>query len=108
MTAFLSTQNETGLFTVAAAFGLGFSGIIPAYVLAVREFFPAREAGWRVPVVLFASGSGMATGGWLAGVLYDHFGDYGPAFATGLTFNLLNVMLVGLLVLRQYTHTRAE
>ena len=41
MAAFLSTQNEAGLFTVAAAFGLGFSGIIPAYILAVRELFPA-------------------------------------------------------------------
>ena len=44
MTAFLFTQNETGLFTIAAAFGLGFSGIIPAYVLALRELFPASEA----------------------------------------------------------------
>src|ERR1044071_3832976 len=33
MTALLLTQNEAGLFMVAAAFGLGFSGIIPAYVL---------------------------------------------------------------------------
>src|ERR1700726_3828751 len=41
MTAFLLTQNEAGLFVVAAAFGLGFSGIIPAYVLTVRELFPA-------------------------------------------------------------------
>src|SRR6478752_8335666 len=41
MTAFLFTQSEAGLFTVAAAFGLGFSGIIPAYVLALRELFPA-------------------------------------------------------------------
>ena len=37
MIALLLTQNEVGLFTVAAAFGLGFSGIIPAYVLALRE-----------------------------------------------------------------------
>ena len=44
MVGFLFTQNEAGLFTVAAAFGLGFSGIIPAYVLAVRELFPASEA----------------------------------------------------------------
>src|SRR6185437_12760662 len=44
MAGFLFTQNEAGLFTVAAAFGLGFSGIIPAYVLAVRELFPASEA----------------------------------------------------------------
>src|SRR6202012_3267928 len=33
MAGFLATQNETGLFTVAAAFGLGFFRIIPAYVL---------------------------------------------------------------------------
>src|ERR1044071_3147904 len=49
MTGFLFTQDEVGLFTVAAAFGLGFSGIIPAYVLALREMFPASEAHWRIP-----------------------------------------------------------
>jgi len=71
MTAFLFTQNEAGLFMVAAAFGLGFSGIIPAYVLAVRELFPASEAFWRIPTLLLFSGSGMAAGGWIAGLLYD-------------------------------------
>src|SRR5262249_11920540 len=40
MAAFLLTQDEVGLFTVAAAFGLGFAGIIPAYILAIREVFP--------------------------------------------------------------------
>ena len=43
MTAFLLTQNEVGLFTVAAAFGLGFSGIIPAYVLACASCFRHRK-----------------------------------------------------------------
>lgn len=98
MTAFLSTQNETGLFTVAAAFGLGFSGIIPAYVLAVRELFPASEASWRIPTFLLFSGSGMAAGGWLAGLLYDHFGYYAPAFAAGIGANLVNLLIVGVLV----------
>ena len=60
MTALLLTQNEAGLFTVAAAFGLGFSGIIPAYVLALRELFPASEASWRIPTLLLFSGCGMA------------------------------------------------
>ena len=54
--AFALTQDEIGLFTVSAIFGLGFSGIIPAYVLAARELFPAREAGWRVPMLLCCSG----------------------------------------------------
>jgi MFS family permease len=101
MTSFLLTQDTVGLFTVAAAFGLGFSGIIPAYVLALRELFPASEASWRIPTLLLFSGLGMASGGWLAGLLYDHFGYYAPAFAFGIGSNILNLMVVGLLVARQ-------
>lgn len=101
MTALLLTQNEVGLFTVAAAFGLGFSGIIPAYVLALRGLFPASEASWRIPTLLLFSGCGMALGGWLAGLLYDHFGYYAPAFAAGIGANILNLLVVGALVGRQ-------
>jgi len=101
MTAFLSTQNEAGLFTVAAAFGLGFSGIIPAYILALRELFPASEASWRIPTLLLFSGGGMAAGGWIAGLLYDHLGYYAPAFAVGVGANILNLLVVGVLVGRQ-------
>jgi MFS family permease len=101
MTGFLLTQDEAGLFAVAGAFGVGFSGLVPAYVLAVREYFPAREASWRVPVLLLLSGSGMAAGSWLAGVMYDHYGYYTPAFAAGIGANVLNFLIVGLLVARQ-------
>jgi MFS family permease len=100
---FALTHNEIGLFTVSAIFGLGFSGIIPAYVLTARELFPAREAGWRVPILLCCSGFGMASGGWFAGLLYDHFGTYSPAFTAGLAFNAVNLLLIGTLVLRRST-----
>ena len=103
MVSFLLTQNEVGLFTVAAAFGLGFSGIIPAYVLALRELFPPAEAYWRIPTLLLFSGGGMALGGWIAGLLYDYFGYYAPAFATGIGANILNLLIVGLLVARKRT-----
>jgi MFS family permease len=99
--AFLTTQNEAGLFAVAAVYGLGFSGIVPAYVLVVRELFPSSEASWRVPMVLFVSMGGMAFGSWFAGALYDHFGYYAPAFAIGVAFNLANLMIVGTLLARQ-------
>ena len=105
MSAFLFTQDEVGLFTVSAAFGLGFSGMIPATVLAGRELFPPAEAAWRIPALLLCSGCGMATGGWLAGILYDHFGYYGPAFATGIVVNLLNFAIVLMLVARQHLIT---
>jgi MFS family permease len=101
MIGFLLTQNEAGLFAVSAWFGLGFSGIIPAYVLAVRELFPASEASWRVPSVLLFSGSGMAFGGWLAGAIYDAVGFYAAAFAAGIAFNFAHLMVIGTLVWRQ-------
>ena len=102
MSAFLFTQDEVGLFTVSAAFGLGFSGMIPATVLAGRQLFPPAEAAWRIPTLLLCSGCGMAIGGWLAGILYDHFGYYGPAFATGIAVNLLNLAIILMLVGRQH------
>ena len=99
--AFLLTQNEIGLFAVSAAFGLGFSGIIPSYVVAIRELFPSSEASWRVPTFFFLGMSGMAFGSWLAGALYDHFGFYAPAFAAGVIFNIANLVVIGFLVSRQ-------
>src|SRR5260370_19460099 len=71
---FLLTQDEAGLFAISAAFGLGFSGIIPSYSLAIRDHFPAAAASWRMPLTLFTATSGMAFGSWFARALYDHFG----------------------------------
>jgi MFS family permease len=97
---FLLTQDEVGLFAIAAAFGMGFSGIIPSYSVAIRDLFPAAEASWRIPLTLFTAMSGMAFGSWFAGALYDHFGYYAPAFGVGVAFNLLNLVIVGFLVFR--------
>jgi MFS family permease len=101
MALFLVTQNEIGLFAVSAAFGIGFSGLVPANVLVVRELFPSAEASWRIPLLLFCTSFGMGTGVWLAGVLYDRFGYYGPAFAAGVGLNVLNFIIIATLVSRQ-------
>ena len=103
---FMLTRNEAWLFAVAAAYGLGFAGIIPSYVLAIRELFPSSEAGWRVPTLLFTAMCGMAFGSWFGGALYDHYGYYAPAFGAGVIFNLANLVVVGSLVLRQRGQSR--
>jgi hypothetical protein len=61
----------------------------------------AAEASWRVPMQLLFLGSGMATCGWLAGAIYDHFGFYGAAFGTGILFNAANLAVIGTLALRR-------
>jgi predicted MFS family arabinose efflux permease len=52
-------------------------------------------------MVLLFSGSGMAFGGWLAGLIYDHFGLYTAAFATGIVFNVAHLLVIGVLGWRQ-------
>jgi MFS family permease len=98
--AFLLTQNEVGLFVIAGIYGLGFSGIIPSYAVTIRDLFPSAEASWRIPAVLFTGMSGMAVGSWLSGWIFDYFGSYAPAFAMGVVFNLVNLILIGFLVMR--------
>ncbi len=107
LTGFLLTQDEAGLFAVAGLFGLGFSGIIPAYVVAIRDLFPAAEASWRIPTMLLFSGSGMAAGGWLAGAIYDYAGFYAAAFAVGIAVNALHIVVISSLVLRR-SHVAAS
>ncbi len=104
--AFAVTQDEAGLFAVSVGYGLGFSGIIPAYVVAIRDLFPSLEASWRIPMLLFTGMSGMAFGGWFAGALYDHFGFYAPAFVAGALFNVANLAIIGFLVMRQAREPR--
>src|SRR5262249_5827441 len=101
LSGFLVTQDAALLFTISSAFGFGLAGLLPAYVVALREYSSAKGASWRVPSVLFAGFLGMAAGGWGAGALYDHFGFYLPAFAVGVLFNAINLAILLWLVLAQ-------
>ena len=98
--SFSLTQDEAGLFIISAAFGLGFAGIIPAYAVAIRDLYPSSEASWRIPLTLFTAMSGMAVGSWFAGLLYDYFGYYAPAFTIGVVFNIANLLIIGFLIFR--------
>jgi len=101
LSGFLFTRNDALLFAFSSLFGFGLAGLLPAYVVAVREHYSTGEANWRVPSVLFAGFLGMGAGGWGAGVLYDIFGVYLVAFAVGIAFNLINMAIVFWLVFRR-------
>jgi len=95
---YLPFDGLTSLYVVSALFGLAQGGIVPNYALVVREYFPAREAGARVSLVLMASVGGMALGGWLSGAIFDLTGSYQAAFVNGIAWNLLNIAIVGWLL----------
>jgi MFS family permease len=104
---YIATQDLIPLFIVSAVFGLGLSGLLPSYVIVIRQCYSAQEANWRVPTVMFAGFLGMASGGWLPGVLFDRFASYLPAFGTGLALNLVNLAVLLFLVARTLPRRRA-
>lgn len=100
LVGYLVTQDQAALFVVSAVFGIGLSGLLPSYVIVIRECYTAHEASWRVPTVMFAGFLGMAGGGWLPGELFDRFASYMPAFGTGLALNLVNLAVLMFLLAR--------
>jgi MFS family permease len=90
---FLPFDGLLSLYAVSALFGLFQGGLIPSYAIIIREYFPPREAGARLGIVLMATLFGMALGGWMSGVLFDLTGSYRAAFIHGLGWNLLNMSI---------------
>lgn len=97
---YLFFDSLTSLFLISAMFGLFQGGIVPSYAIIVRETMPASEAATRVGIVIFASVFGMSFGGWISGVIFDATGSYAAAFTNGVAWNLLNVTIMVLLLMR--------
>lgn len=97
---FIPLDGLLELYVACALFGLSQGGIVPSYALIVRRYFSAGEAGWRLGWIMLFTMLGMAFGGWLAGVLFDLTGAYTTAFAAAIVFNVLNLLIAGLFLLR--------
>jgi MFS family permease len=88
------------LYVISALFGLFQGGIVPMYAIIVRQYFPPREVGVRLGIVLMATLFGMALGGWMSGVIFDLTGSYRVAFVNGLAWNLVNASIAIWLLMR--------
>jgi MFS family permease len=97
---YLYFDSLTSLYLISAMFGLFQGGIVPSYAIIVREAMPASEAATRVGIVIFASVFGMSFGGWVSGVIFDATGSYAAAFANGVAWNALNIVIVVGLLMR--------
>ena len=103
---YLPFDGLTSLYVVSALFGLAQGGIVPSYAIIVRESMPASEAATRVGIVIMASVFGMSGGGWISGVIFDATGSYAAAFANGVAWNALNIVIVTALLLRARARSR--
>jgi MFS family permease len=97
---FLPFNGLVSLYIVSAMFGLFQGGIVPAYAIIVREYFPPGEAGTKVGLVIMCTLLGMALGGWMSGMVFDMTGSYRAAFLNGVAWNALNLTIAFFLLRR--------
>jgi MFS family permease len=97
---FVVVDNLTGLYLIGIIFGIGYGGILPLYPVVIRDHLSSVGIGRRTAVVIFFGGMGMALGGWFGGFLFDLTGSYVLAFMLGAGANAINLIIVGMLLLR--------
>jgi MFS family permease len=97
---YLGFNGLTSLYLISALFGLAQGGIVPAYAVIVREYFPPGEAGSRTGIVIMSTLVGMAFGGWMSGAIFDLTGSYLAAFAHGAAWNVVNAGIAAWLLMR--------
>jgi len=99
--ALLSAEGLLSLYVVGGLYGLAFGGIVPMYSVIVREYFPVAQLGWRIGIIYLFGTGGMALGGVLGGLVFDVIGNYTAAFAIGIGFNVVNLVLIAGLLFRE-------
>jgi len=97
---FLPFDGLVSLYVISALFGLFQGGIVPSYAMIIREYFSSKQAGARIGIVLTATMLGMALGGWMSGVIFDLTGSYRMAFLNGIAWNLVNMAIAMMLLVR--------
>ena len=84
---YLWFDGLVSLYVISALFGLFQGGIVPSYAIIVREYFPPREAGTRLGLVLMATLLGMALGAGCPGgfsTLRDRTGPLSSMASPGI------------------------
>ena len=97
---YLPFDGLMSLYVISMMFGLAQGGIVPSYAIIVREYMPAKVAAERVGTLIMMTIVGMAFGGWVSGWIFDLTGSYQAAFLNGIAWNVLNVGIMALILLR--------
>ncbi len=97
---YLPFDGLVSLYIVSLVFGLAQGGIVPSYAVIVREYLPVAYAGRAIGVIIMSTVMGMALGGWLSGAVYEVTGSYTAAFLNGIGWNLVNILVMVLILMR--------
>ncbi|HLK46873.1 MAG TPA: MFS transporter [Bryobacteraceae bacterium] len=82
------------IFPVAVIFGFGYGGIFNASPTIIFEYFGTRQVGAAMGLLLVFFGLGTASGGLLAGYLFDRTRSYALPFSLDLVLACAGLLLL--------------
>ena len=92
--AFPALGNSMSFMLLSALFGFGFAGNMTCLSLCVRQAVPASRFGGAIGAVMMVAWAGMASGGYLGGVLFDVSLSYTPSFLLAAMSGVLNLVVI--------------
>jgi predicted MFS family arabinose efflux permease len=93
--AFPALGDSISFMALSAVFGFGFAGNMTCLSLCVRQAVPANRFGGAIGVVMMVAWAGMASGGYVGGVLFDLWLSYTLAFLLAGMAGVLNLAVIG-------------
>jgi MFS family permease len=94
---FPALADGVSLMALSAIFGFGFAGNMTCLTLCVRQAVPAHRFGGAIGAVMMVAWAGMASGGYLGGVLFDLSLSYTLSFMVAGITGVLNLAVIGAL-----------
>jgi MFS family permease len=93
--AFPVLGDSISFMALSALFGFGFAGNMTCLALCVRQVVPANRFGGAIGLVMMVAWAGMASGGYLGGVLFDSSLSYTLSFIVAGIAGVLNLAVIG-------------
>jgi MFS family permease len=94
---FPALGDGVSLMALSAIFGFGFAGNMTCLSLCVRQAVPAHRFGGAIGAVMMVAWAGMASGGYVGGVLFDLSLSYTLSFMVAGIAGILNLAVIGAL-----------
>jgi MFS family permease len=102
VSTFPALEQTLSFMTLSAVFGFGFAGNMTCISLCVRRAVPANRFGTAHGAVLAVAWVGMASGGYVGGLLFDATQSYSVSFILAGIAGALNLMVLAALGLRKW------
>lgn len=91
--SYLFVHDLGSFYTLGAAFGIAYGGVMPLYAVVTREYFGEKVMGTDYGAVFLVSSLGMGVGSFAGGWFYDHLGSYAWLYRSSFAIGAVAAIL---------------